>query len=281
MNLPNIGNWIFIGFCSFVSMSQFITYKNAKIHYTDTIEGSKNVVLLHGFLENTFMWKPLVEVLKKKFRVICIDLFGHGQSENIGYIHRMQEMAHCVAEVLHHLHIRRSIFVGHSMGGYVALAYAELFPDNVKGLVLLNATSRADSEEKQIGRDRAIAVVKENHKSFIRTSIPLLFRSKCRALHKEKINELKKQALTTSKMGIVAALEGMKRRKDREVLLHFGPYPKMMILGKRDPVLNYEILKDQVENTNVEVVELENGHMSLIEDEYLTIQAIEDFVTRN
>ena len=262
-------------------MSEFITYKNAKIHYTDSKEGAKNVVLLHGFLENSTMWQPLVELLSIKFRVICIDLLGHGKSENMGYIHSMEDMAQTIDEIFNHLDIRRSFFVGHSMGGYVALAFSELYPDKVKGLVLLNSTARSDSEEKKIGRDRAIAVVKENHKSFIRTSIPLLFRSKCRAIHREKINELKKQALTTSKMGIIAALEGMKLRQDREALLHFGPYPKMMILGKRDPVLKYEVLKEQVQNTTVEVVELENGHMSLIEDEHLTVEAIADFINRN
>lgn len=258
-------------------MSKFITYRNTQIHYTDTGKGSA-IVLLHGFLENSTMWQNLENRLSAKYRIITVDLLGHGKSENLGYVHAMEEMAEAVKAVLDTLNIRRSYFIGHSMGGYVALAFAELYPDNVKGLVLLNSTARADSDDKKRGRDRAIAVVKENHKSFIRTSIPMLFRSKCRKIYSNEIAEVKKQALTTSQQGIIAALEGMKIRQDREVLLHFGPYPKLMILGKKDPVLAYDDLIDQTKGNDTAVVALENGHMSLIEDREGAEQAIFNFV---
>lgn len=261
-------------------MGQFITYKNTNIHYTESGQGT-TIVLLHGFLENTTMWKNIEALLADKYRVICIDLLGHGKTENLGYVHTMKEMAESVKAVLDALHIRRSFFVGHSMGGYVALAFADKYPDNVKGLVLLNSTARPDTEEKKIGRDRAIAVVKENHKSFIRTSIPMLFRSKSRKIHAVEIAEVKKQALITSKQGVIAALEGMKIREDREVLLHFGPYPSLLILGKKDPVLAYEDLMAQVDGSQTEVVELDNGHMSLIEDKELAEQAIINFVKKH
>ncbi len=260
-------------------MEKQIVYKNTSIHFTESGKGTA-VVLLHGFLENTTMWASLEQLLQSKYRVVCIDLLGHGKTENMGYVHSMTQMSDAVKAVLDHLHIRRSFFVGHSMGGYVALAFADMYPDNVKGLVLLNSTARADSEEKKIGRDRAIAVVKENHKSFIRTSIPMLFRSKCRKIHANEISLLKTEALKTSRQGIIAALEGMKVRLDREVLLHFGPYPSLMILGKRDPVLNYKALIDQTKGAKTEVVELENGHMSLIEDKELAEQAILSFIKK-
>lgn len=259
-------------------MEKNIIYKNTKIHYTESGKGT-TVVLLHGFLENTTMWSSLEQLLNiKKYRVVCVDLLGHGKTGNLGYVHTMTEMAEVVKAVLDELHIRRSFFVGHSMGGYVALAFADMHPDNVKGLVLLNSTARPDTEEKKKGRDRAIAVVKEKHNSFIRTSIPMLFRSKCRKLYADEIALVKKEALKTSRQGVVAALEGMKIRLDREVLLHFGPYPSLLILGKKDPVLNYESLIDQTTGAQTKVVELENGHMSLIEDKEETEQAILEFI---
>ena len=260
-------------------MSTFISYKNTQIHYTVSGKGTA-IVLLHGFLENSSMWQHVEALLNTKYRVICVDLLGHGKSENLGYVHTMTQMAETVKVVLDSLSVRRSFFVGHSMGGYVSLAFADLYPDNVKGLILLNSTARVDTEEKKIGRDRAIAVVKENHKSFIRTSIPMLFRSKSRKLYAAQIAEVKKEALTTSRQGIIAALEGMKIRLDREVLLHFGPYPSLMILGKKDPVLKYEDLMEQTQGAKTEVVALENGHMSLIEDKEATEQAILGFVKR-
>jgi len=261
-------------------MSKYVSYKGAKVHYTESGKGTA-VVLLHGFLENTFMWNNLEMLLNSKYRVICVDLLGHGKTDNIGYIHTMSQMAEAVKTVLDVLSIRRSFFVGHSMGGYVALAFADLHPDNVKGLVLLNSSARPDTEVKKVGRDRAIAIVKENYKSFIRTSIPMLFRSKCRKLYASEIALVKKEALKTSRQGIIAALEGMKLRLDREVLLHFGPYPSLMITGKKDPVLKYEDLLEQCKDSKTNLVEVENGHMSLIEDRKPTEKAIISFLKSN
>lgn len=258
-------------------MSAFVYYKNTKIHYKEEGQGSA-VVLLHGFLENVSMWETTAVLLAKRYRVVCIDLLGHGQTENRGYVHSMEEMAEAVKEVLSVLKIRKSVLVGHSMGGYVALAFAELYPDNVKGICLMNSTSRADTPEKQANREKAIAIVKENHTSFIRNSIPLLFRSKNRRLFREEINEVKREALKTSKQGVIAALEGMKIRQDREVLLHFGPYPKMLMIGEKDPVLALDDLLDQVKNTDTMVVRLSEGHMSHIENRPEFRQALVDFV---
>ena len=120
-------------------------FKNTKISYNEQGKGTA-VVLLHGFLENQSMWDAFVPEFSKKYRVITIDLLGHGQTECLGYIHSMEDQADMVHHVLHELKIRKAILVGHSMGGYVALAFAELYPDNMKGLVLLNSTSRAFSK---------------------------------------------------------------------------------------------------------------------------------------
>jgi pimeloyl-ACP methyl ester carboxylesterase len=258
----------------------FVLYKNTQIHFTESGTGTA-VVLLHGFLENTTMWNSTVALLSKRYRVVAIDLLGHGKSENLGYVHTMEQMSESVQEVLSHLKIRKTFLIGHSMGGYVALAFAEFFPDNVKGLCLMNSTTRGDSEEKQVGRNRAIQIVKKNHTSFIRSSIPMLFRSCNRKLYREQINEVKQEALKTSKQGIIAALEGMKIRKDRELLLHFGPYPKLMIIGEKDPVLKLDDLLKQLENTNTTVVRLSEGHMSHIENKEEMLIAIGDFLKRN
>lgn len=258
----------------------FVSYKNTQIHFTESGTGAA-VVLLHGFLENTTMWNSTVELLSKRYRVIAIDLLGHGLSENLGYVHTMEQMAEAVQEVLNHLKIRKSFLIGHSMGGYVALAFAEFFPDNVKGLCLMNSTTRGDSEEKQLGRNRAIQIVKENHTSFIRNSIPMLFRSRNRKLYREQINEVKQEALRTSKQGIIAALEGMKIRNDREVLLHFGPYPKLMMIGEKDPVLKLDDLLDQVVGTETKIIRFSEGHMSHIENKEEMLVGISEFLKKN
>lgn len=242
-----------------------IIYKNTKISYSDSGKGTA-IVFLHGFLENSSMWDYFVPDLSKKYRIIAIDLLGHGQTEPLGYVHSMEDNADAVHAVLSELKIRKALFVGHSMGGYVALAFAELYPDNVKGIALLNSTSRADSDERKANRDRAIKAVKQNYANFVRLSIANLFSENNRERLASEIESVKEEALKTPLQGIVASLEGMKIRKDREVILHFAPYPILLVLGKNDPVLNYDESLDQIENTSAKLLTFPDGHMSPIEN---------------
>jgi pimeloyl-ACP methyl ester carboxylesterase len=148
-------------------VAQLIIYKNTKISFTDQGKGTA-LVLLHGFLENKSMWDAFIPELSKKYRVITLDLLGHGDTECYGYVHAMEDQADMLYALTLFLKLRKVVLVGHSMGGYIALAFAELFPDHVKGLVLLNSTSRADSEERKVNRDRAIEAVKQNYAAFVR-----------------------------------------------------------------------------------------------------------------
>lgn len=262
----------------FVSMKTTI-YKNIKISYTEQGKGTA-VLLLHGFLENQTMWNAFVPELSKKHRVITIDLLGHGETECLGYVHTMEDQADMVHYVLHELKIRKAVFIGHSMGGYVSLAFAELYPDNVKGLFLLNSTSRADSDERKVNRDRAIVAVKQNYTNFVRMSIANLFSENNRERLEEQIEKVKLEALKTPLQGIVASLEGMKIRKDREVILHFAPYPMQLVLGKNDGVLNYDDNLDQIENTKVELTTFPDGHMSHIENQEELLKGFLSFLKR-
>lgn len=252
-------------------------YKNIPVRFTDTGKGAA-VVLLHGFLENHTMWDNLALTLAAKYRVICIDLLGHGETGCLGYVHAMEDNADMVQAVLQELHIRKAVIGGHSMGGYVALAFAELFPDMVKGILLINSTSRADSDERKLNRDRAIKAVKQNYGNFVRLSIANLFSEENREKLVGEIEAVKEEALKTPLQGVVASLEGMKIRKDREVLLHFAPYPVLLALGKKDPVLPYEENLEQIEGTSVKLVTFPDGHMSPIENRDALAETVLSFL---
>ncbi|WP_333877816.1 alpha/beta fold hydrolase [Flavobacterium sp.] len=260
-------------------MTKHIIYKNTKIAYTDQGKGTA-VVLLHGFLENQTMWDAFVPELSKKYRVITLDLLGHGQTECLGYVHTMEDQADMVFALCAFLKIRKVVLVGHSMGGYVALAFAELYPDYMKGLFLLNSTSRADSDERKANRDRAVVCVKQNYGAFVSMSIANLFAEDNRERLAEVIEKVKEQALKTPLQGIVAALEGMKIRKDREVILHFAPYPMHLVLGQKDGVLVYEDSLEQIEDTRVELTTFPDGHMSHIENEQELLRVLMRFLKR-
>ncbi|UWY28989.1 alpha/beta hydrolase [Flavobacterium sp. TR2] len=242
-----------------------ILYKNTKISYSDSGTGNA-IVLLHGFLENKKMWTEYVDLFSEKYRIVTIDLLGHGQSEPLGYVHEMEENANAVNEVLKNLKIEKATIVGHSMGGYVGLAFAELYPDKIQKLVLLNSTSKEDSPERKTNRTRAIKAVKQNYVSFVSLAIANLFSENNRTRLAEEIENVKTEALKTPLQGIIASQEGMKIRKDREWLLKENRFPVLLILGKKDPVLNYEESLSQIEDTTAELVSFEDGHMSQIEN---------------
>ncbi|GGF19982.1 alpha/beta fold hydrolase [Flavobacterium limi] len=253
-----------------------ILYKNTKISYSDTGKGTA-IVLLHGFLENKKMWKDYVILFSENYRVITIDLLGHGESHCLGYVHEMEENANAVNEVLKYLNIEKAIILGHSMGGYVGLAFAELYPEKIQKLVLLNSTSKEDNTEKKLNRTRAIKAVKQNYVSFVSLAIANLFSENNRERLANEIEKVKTEALKTPVQGIVASLEGMKIRKDRESLLKRNLFPVLLILGKKDPVLNYDENISQIENTTAELVSFEDGHMSQIENKEDLKKVLSDF----
>ncbi|WP_286965190.1 alpha/beta fold hydrolase [Flavobacterium sp. UBA4854] len=254
----------------------YTLYKNTKISYTDSGKG-KAIVLLHGFLENKKMWTEYIDLFSEKYRVIAIDLLGHGESDCLGYIHKMEDNASAVNEVLEHLNIEKTTIVGHSMGGYVGLAFAELYPEKIQKLVLLNSTSKEDSEERKINRTRAIKAVKQNYVGFVSLAIANLFSENNRIRLAEEIEKVKTEALKTPLQGIIASQEGMKIRKDREELVHKNLFPILFILGKKDPVLNYEESLSQIEDTTAELVSFEDGHMSQIENKEALKTVLLDF----
>jgi len=252
-------------------------YKNIKINYTSHGTGSV-VVLLHGFLENSSMWNSIIPILAKKNRVLTIDLLGHGKTANLSYIHTMEDQARMIKSVLDSLKLRRYIVVGHSLGGYVALAMTELFPENIKKLILMNSTALADTSEKMLNRDRAIRMVKQNKDLFIKIAIPNLFTEKSKIKFKKEIDFVKEEALKTSLQGIIASLEGMKIRKDRTLVLHNNSFEKLFIIGKKDPLLDYNSLIKQTKFSNTQIAVFSNGHMSHIENFNELVLSLTQFI---
>ena len=106
-------------------MTENYLFKNTKISFSESGQGNA-IILLHGFLENQSMWNDFVPNLSLKKLVITVDLLGHGSSECLGYIHTMETQAEMIFALLNHLEIKKAAFVGHSMGGYIALAFAEI-----------------------------------------------------------------------------------------------------------------------------------------------------------
>ena len=127
-------------------VEKFIMAGDTPLHICDSEKGEKCVVLLHGYLESMLVWDEFIPLIYKSLRVVTIDIPGHGISQVKGEIHTMDYLSDVVADALKVLAIDKAYIVGHSMGGYVALAVCERHPEVVEGVVLLHSTPNADSE---------------------------------------------------------------------------------------------------------------------------------------
>lgn len=242
-----------------------IKFKGATFFYTCQGNG-KTIVLLHGFLENQTMWESFIPLLSKNHTVITIDLPGHGKSDCLGYIHSMELMAEVVEAVLTQEKIAQVTFIGHSMGGYVALAFAERLPKMCAKMVLLNSTPKEDSPDRKQNRDRAIALVKKHKEAFLSMAISNLFAENNKTPFASEIAQLKKEAFAMQTQGIIAALEGMKIRKDRTAVLKNLSVQKIIISGKNDPIIAVNELEIIAQNCHCDFLSFEGGHMSTIEN---------------
>lgn len=259
----------------------YAEFKKVKVHYTDTGKG-RVIVLIHGFLGSHEIWSDFVKKLSKSYRIITIDLPGHGQTPALGYYHSMELLAQSIKSVLNKAGVRRYVVVGHSMGGYASLAFAELYPENVSGLCLFHSTAYSDSEEKKKDRNRVIRLVKKEHKYYVSEVVTTLFAPNNIERLKAEVDKVKRIASATTKQSIINSLEGMKERKNRDMILKFAEYPILFIVGKKDSVINYETMYSQMGLCKFpSVVMLEEaGHMGFYEDAKTTVKELELFVSR-
>lgn len=258
-----------------------IFYQDAKIVYTTSGLG-KVVVLLHGFLEDLTMWDEFVGKLSYNNMVISIDLPGFGASGMISNNHGMHIMADVVAAVIENEGVSKCTIVGHSMGGYVALAFANNFADKLRGLVLFHSQAAADDKNTKVNRDRTIKIVENNHAKFISSFIPSLFSDENAIKFSSKIMQIVDKSLLISNEGIIAALAGMRDRDDYLELLTQLEIPVLFIVGKKDSRIPLNKISKQIGLPKIsESLIMDNvGHMGFIEANELTYNAVEGFLKR-
>ena len=243
-----------------------LNFKNTPIHYS-TAGSGEAVILLHGFLESGEIWEPFIPEFAEYGQVVTIDLPGHGQSGCIAEVHSMELMAEAVNAVLEELQLQKCDFIGHSMGGYVLLAFLEKYPGKVKDIMLLNSHPQEDSEEKKEVRTRSIEVVKKNKKAYLSMAISNLLTPEDDKKFASEVQELKERAYNFPTAGITAALEGMKLRKDRTLVLKNYNETKVIVAGKEDPLMDLKSIKAIADDCNCTFFALPGGHLSYLESE--------------
>ena len=250
-----------------------LTVDGRTVHYRD--EGRHNtptLVLLHGFLQNLDVWSSYVLSYMNQMRVITIDLPGHWLTDTFCEVHTTDFMADIVKEVLKACGVDQCVMVGHSMGGYVALAFAERYRYTVRGLGLINSHAMADTDEQRQRREEVCQAVQENAASYIVGFVSSLFDESRRAALSHDINDLQSQCLLTTAASIIAAQRGMERRPSRIALLQQLDVPVYFVYGKNDPRIPIELAVTQtLLPRRAEALLLSDvAHMAFLEErEYL------------
>lgn len=253
-----------------------IQFKKINIRFSDKGKGIP-VVLLHGYLESLNIWDDFSSLLAEYCRVIRIDLPGHGGSGNLGEVHTMELLAESVKTVLDHLKLEKCFLIGHSLGGYVTLAFLELFPQRLSGFSLIHSHPLADTPETIENRKREIALAMEGKKELIyNVNVPKAFADENVEIFEKQVDFAKEIARQTPDKGIVATLNGMMVRIDRRKLLAGTSSPFLWILGKKDNYIPYETIIEKVGlPENGKLVTLENsGHQGFMEEKDVVLKAI-------
>lgn len=263
-------------------MERYIELPACTLHYKLSGQGPL-VLLIHGYLENIDIWDDFVGGLEQHFSVLRVDMPGHGKSvcklQTIG----MEFMADCVSAVISSLALKKVFLVGHSMGGYVSLAFAERYPTRVSGLCLLHSTPDPDSAEKRKGRLDDIELVKANGKEkIVDTNIPRLFAKQNLDRFAAAVNRSKKIALSTPDLGIIGALNGMAQRPDRNHVVAAASFPVFFIYGRHDNLIATDVATSVAErHKKARTIFLDNsGHLGFIEEKDQTTAAIISILTQ-
>lgn len=240
------------------------------------------LVFLHGYLESMEIYRDFLPFFSNDYKTICIDLPGHGKSTVNFNMATMEDMAFAVKEVLVCNKVEKCVLVGHSMGGYVALAFAELYPEMLDGIVLLHSHPNADTLEKVNSRIIDVERIEMCMKSdIVEATIPRLFADENVDRFAQWVLESKRIATNTSNLGVIAALRGMAARKDRNMVIENLLAPILMIFGNKDSLIPYDqaqLLEKKHEKAKT--IWLENsGHMGFIEEKDQAARAITSFLT--
>lgn len=261
-------------------MEKFTIANETAFRYLDAGKGDKTILLLHGYLECLESWDTLVSNLSKSYRVIALDLPGHGISEVKGEIHTMQFLAETAAALLDKLSIAKVTVIGHSMGGYVALALKRLRPEMIDKLVLLHSTPDGDTPEKRKNREREIEIILTGRKELLATINPAKgFAPENHKKFYEYIKELEQQVMITEDEGIIAILNGLMVRADSNDLIDKNC---MMVFGHQDQFMPLEYCKSLAEkHPEAAVLWLEHsGHNGHLEEQDKFIQFLDENINR-
>ena len=248
------------------------------LHFFEKGQGPA-LLFLHGFCETGEMWRHFADSLSTQYRVICPDLSGFGNSPLTHPIHSLEEVAEQLEGWMQAVQIQNPIVLGHSLGGYLALALLERMGDRIKAVGLLHSTAFEDDLEKKEMRNRTLTFLKKHGAvKFVTSFVPQLFPEHRRIELADAMSQAIEDGKRSSLEGLLAYTVAMRDRKDRmEVLQQFAG-PKLLLAGTLDGSVKIESSRAQ-QGAYTHYIELDGvGHLGMVEEKEKSLAVVQNFV---
>ncbi len=263
-------------------MNKTTGYQGSSVFYQVEGEGHP-VIFLHGFAEDGSIWDHQAHHLKKKFRLIIPDLPGSGQSAFNPQLSTIEDHADCIKAIADAENAGGCILIGHSLGGYISLAFAEKYPDYLKGLGLFHSTAFPDTPEKKEARKKSIEFIRQHGAyPFIRQSIPNLFSENFKKQQPQIVELLIQRYANFNPGSLVSYYEAMIKRPDRRQVLKDAGYPILFIIGEQDKAVPLSDSLKQCYLPQLSYIHiLENtAHMGMLESTLYCNNILEAFLSQ-
>jgi len=249
-----------------------------KLFFQDRGKGEV-VILLHGFPMHQKVWDGFAEKLSKHFRVITLDLPGFGKSPILNQPFTIDQVAEQVLSWISENKIEKCVVVGHSLGGYVALAMAKRAPELFDGLILFHSTAYADNDEKKQSRNKVLEFIDNNGVvAFTSNFIAPLFVN----VQHPAIEKVRAIATESTKEAVKGYTQAMRDRADRTDVLKSLHNPVLFLAGEKDAGISVESIERQAAlslHSEIQILP-EVAHMGMFESEEESLEIIYSFIKK-
>jgi pimeloyl-ACP methyl ester carboxylesterase len=253
-------------------------FKQQPIHYHLIGKGSP-VMFIHGFAEDYSIWDDINAKLSENYLLILPNIPGSGGSPALVAQKGIDDYAGAMLAILEEEQLSEMVVIGHSMGGYIALAMAEKNPSSIKALGLFHSSAYADDDPKIATRQKAISFIQENgSEAFLKTSIPGLFADQVQ--HKKFIDQLLEKGANFSSQTLIQYYEAMIARPDRTNVLVQARFPVLFIMGLEDKAVPFSHSLQQSHLPAIGHISIlrESGHMGMLEEPAKSLLILTDFL---
>jgi 3-oxoadipate enol-lactonase len=237
------------------------------------------VVFLHAFPFNRRMWQSQAAALADRFRIITVDLRGHGESDAPLWHYTLDSYADDVAALLDHLAIQRAVLVGLSMGGYLSFAFHRKYPGRVSGLVLADTRAEADKPQAAAWRFAlAQRAYRDGAKAVFADMGPKLLSPSAYTGNPALVRQVEELILSAPVSGIACDLMAMAERPHLAQIA----CPTLVLVGAEDQLTSPEENRRIAEGITGATFEIlaGAGHMSNLERPEAFNRALGEFLGR-